>query len=114
MGGGTGEIGTAITARSQNGDMRVETVDCSVIEVPGDNAPACAVLIHQKVEREILDKKLGVVFERLLVERVQNGMAGAVRCCAGALRLTFAKIGGHAAKGALVNLACFCAREGHA
>ncbi len=49
--------------------------------------------------------------ERLPVERVQHGVAGAVRRRAGALRGAFAEMGGHAAEGALVDAAVLGARE---
>ncbi len=52
--------------------------------------------------------------ERLLVQGVQNGVAGTVGGGAGALGGAFAVVGGHAPKRALVNLAFLGARERHA
>ena len=45
---------------------------------------------------------------------MQNGVTGAVRSGAGALCCAFTKVGGHAAKRALVDFAIVGAREGHA
>ena len=54
------------------------------------------------------------VAQRLAVERVQDGVAGAVGRGAGALRRALAVVGRHAAEGALVDLAFLGARERHA
>ena len=59
-------------------------------------------------------KNWHLAFKRLAVERVQDGVAGAVCGGAGALRDSLAEIGGHAAERALVDLAGFRAGEGHA
>ena len=55
-----------------------------------------------------------LVAQRLAVERVQDRVAGAVGGRAGALRGALAVIRRHAAERALVDLAFFRAREGHA
>ena len=86
----------------------------AVVEVPGHDAAAGALLVHDQVEGEILDEELGVVLQRLLVERVQDGVAGAVGGGAGALRDALAELGGHAAERALVDLALGGAAERHA
>ena len=64
--------------------------------------------------REVLDEELGLVLERLLVERVQHRVAGAVRGGAGALRDALAVMRGHAAERTLVDPAVLGARERHA
>jgi hypothetical protein len=43
--------------------------------------------------------------QSLLIERMQHRMAGAIRGGAGPLGLALAEAGGHAAEGALINLA---------
>ena len=71
--------------------------------------------VHDQVEREILDEELRVVPQRLAVERVQDGVAGAVGGSAGALhRRAVAEIRHVAAERPLVDLAGLGAREGHA
>ena len=90
---------------------------CSVpsSSVRGDDAAAGAVLVHDQVDGEILDEELGRVPQRLAVQRVQHGVAGAVGGGAGALgRRAFAELGGHAAEGTLVDAAVLGAAEGHA
>jgi hypothetical protein len=47
--------------------------------------PRQAPSIHDEVEREIFDEEFGLVLQRLLVKRVQDGVAGAVGGGAGAL-----------------------------
>ena len=87
----------------------------AVVHVERDHAAAAAGLVHDHVEREILDVELGVMLERLAVHRVQHGVAGTVGGGAGALRGTLAVMRGHAAERALVDLAVFlAARERHA
>ena len=85
--------------------MGLETVDGAVIEVPGHDSVADPVLVHDQVEGEVFHKEFGLVTQRLLIEGVEDGMAGAVGRRAGALCRALAETGGHAAKGALVNLA---------
>jgi hypothetical protein len=46
---------------------------------------ALAFLVHDEVDGEILDEELSVVAQRLLIQRVQDRMAGAVGGGAGAL-----------------------------
>ena len=114
VGARAGEIDAPVAARGQDGGMGAEAVDGAVAQVPRDRAAARAVVVHQQVGREILDEELSVMLQRLLVERVQDGVAGAVGRRAGALGGAFAVMGGHAAEGALVDLALGRAREGHA
>ena len=65
--------------------MGAEAVDRAVVHAQRDDAAAGAVL-HDQVDGEILDEELGGVAQRLAVERVQHGVAGAVGGGAGALR----------------------------
>jgi hypothetical protein len=91
-----------------------ETVDRAVFHAHGDHATAGA-FVHDEVDGEILDEEFRRVAQRLAIERVQDRMAGAVGSGAGALGCwAFAIFRGHAAERALVNLALFGAREGHA
>ncbi len=59
-------------------------------------------------------KKSTACLQRLAVERVEHGVAGAVGRGAGALDRGLAIVLGHAAEGALVDLAFLGAGEGHA
>ena len=82
-------------------------------QVERDHAAAGAVL-HDEIEREVLDEEFGVVLDRLLVQRVQHRVAGAIRGRAGAMRRALAVVRGHAAERALVDAAVVGARERHA
>ena len=114
VGGGRREIGAAIAAGGEDRLVRAEAVDGAVFHVHGDDATAGAIL-HDEVEREILDEELGGIAQRLAIERVQHGMAGAVGGGTGALhRRAVTEVHHVAAEGPLVDLAFFGAREGHA
>ena len=63
---------------------------------------------------KILHEEGRGVPDRLLVEGMQHGVAGAVRRGAGALRGALAEVRGHAAEGALVDASLLGARERHA
>ena len=114
MGRGAGEIGAAITAGRENDLMRAEAMQRSVRHRQRDDAAAAPLLVHDEVDGEIFDEELGRMAQRLAVHGVQHGVAGAVGGGASALRLPLAEIGGHAAEGALEDLAVLGAREGHA
>ena len=81
--------------------------------VERDDAAARAVL-HDQVDREVLDEELGRVLQRLLIQRVQHRVTGAVRRGAGALGDAFAEVRRHAAERPLIDAAVFGARERHA
>jgi len=70
--------------------------------------------VHDQVEREVFHEELDLVLQALLIQRVQNGMAGAVGRRTGAHRRGLAVILHMAAEGALVNAAILGAGEGHA
>ena len=76
--------------------------------------PTHRAVLHDEVEREILDEEIDLVLHALAVERVQHRVAGAVGGGAGALCDALAVIRSHAAEGALIDLAFLGAREGHA
>jgi hypothetical protein len=114
MGRSGGEIGTAIAARRQHHGMRAEAVDRTVIHAERDHATAHAVF-HDQVDGEIFDEEIRVILERLLIQRVQHGVAGTVGRGAGALhRRAFAHVLHVAAEGALIDRAVGVAAEGHA
>ena len=94
--------------------LGAEAVQGAVVELPARSTPRQAPSVHDQVEREILDEELGRVAQRLAVQRVQHGVAGAVGRGAGALDRRLAEVAGHAAEGALVDLAVLGARERHA
>ena len=90
-------------------------MDGAVVQLEADDAAAAAFGVHDQVDGEIFDEEFGRIFQRLTIERVQHGVAGAVGGGAGALgRRAAPVIGGHAAEGALIDLAFRGAREGNA
>src|SRR5208282_6263883 len=90
-------------------------MDRPVFEAPGEQTVAGAILVHQQVESEILDEETRLVLEALLVERVQDGVAGAIRGCAGSIgHVAFRIFGRVAPEPALVDLASLRAAERYA
>src|SRR5258708_34199954 len=93
--------------------MGAKAVDGAVVELERHHA-AAAALVHDEINREVLDKKLGRMLERRAVERMQHGVPGAVGSRASTLGGAFALMGGHPAERPLVNLAFPSARDGPA
>ena len=109
------KVGAAIAACRQHRHLRVEDVERSVLQAPGKNALAGAVLGHDQVDREILDVEFRVVLQRLAVERVQYRVPGPVGGSAGALDgRAFPELGRVAAERPLVDPAGFGPRERNA
>jgi hypothetical protein len=84
--------------------MGAEAVDRAVLKLPRHHAAACALVVNDQIDREIFDEELDVVAETLLIERVDDRVAGPVGGGAGApSRITIAVIGHMAAKRPLIN-----------
>src|SRR5580692_4871763 len=76
---------------------------------------AGAILVHQQVDCEILDKETRLVLEALLVERVQDRVAGAVRGGAGTIgHVALGIFGRVPAKAALIDRPGLGTAERHA
>ncbi len=86
----------------------------ALVHVQREHATTDALLVEDEVDGEVFDEESGVMRQRLLVQRVQDRVAGAVGRRAGALRRALAVMRGHAAERALVDLAFLGARERHA
>ena len=95
---------SAVAAGGENHLMRAEAVQSAVRHVQRDHAAAFAVF-HDQVERKVLDEKTRLVLQRLLIQRVQHSVPGAVGRGAGSLRDPLAEMRGHAAERALIDLA---------
>jgi hypothetical protein len=76
---GAGFVYPAAAAGGNDGHIGAEPMNRPVLETPGEQPAARAVLIHQEVNGKILDQEACLALEALLVERVQYGVAGAVR-----------------------------------
>ncbi len=114
VGAGAGKIAAAIAARRQDRLLALKAMDRAVVQIPGDDAAAIALRPHDQVDREIFDEKLGLIAQALLIERVQQRVARAVRGGTGALGRRLAIFLHMAAEGALIDLALVRAAEGHA
>src|SRR3546814_20310927 len=75
--GRRGEIAATIAPGCQNDIMCAETMHRTVLHAERDHTPAYAIF-HDEIEGEIFDEEIGVVFQALLIKRVQHGVAGAV------------------------------------
>ena len=92
-----------------------DETNLAVLDIDRGDAGDGAVLIDDEVDDVPLVEKHGVVFQIALVERVQQGVAGAVGRGAGSRRLpTLAEILRLAAEGPLVDSAIGGAGEGQA
>ena len=113
---GAGEIGAAIAAGGEDrhvGARKRWIVPSSILSATTPRQRPSSSMIRSMAK--ILDEELGGVAQRLPVQRVQHGVAGAVGGGAGALRGALAVMGRHAAERALVDLAVvLAARERHA
>ena len=113
VGRGTREEGTSVSASCQDNLLRAEPVKRAVIQFPCRDTAAGAFFIHDQVEREILDEEFGLFLDALAIQRVQHGVPGPVSRSAGTLHGALAEFAGHAAEGALVDLAFIGPGEGH-
>ena len=101
------------TTRSQNGVLGQEAVPRAVLHAERHDAAALAI-DHDQVGGKVLDEKRGLVLDRLPVQGVQHGVAGAVGRARGAVCLALAVVQRLAAKGALVDFAIFGTGKGQA
>ena len=99
------EVCATVTAGREHGLVRAEPVERAVLHVESHDADTLAVL-HDQVEREVLNEEVGVVTERLAVERVEESVASTVCRSRAAVGLaTLAVLEGLATERALVDLA---------
>jgi len=91
--------------------MCLETMDAAVVHAQRDHAATLAIF-HDQVECEIFNEEIRVIFQALLIERVQHRMTGTVSSGCGALhRRACAHILHMAAKGTLIDGAIGVARK---
>ena len=113
VGRSAGEVSAAVSAGREHRHVGAEAVQGAVFQAPREHSAAGSVVVEEQVDGEVLQEKLGVVLQALLVERVQDGVAGPVGSGTGALGNAFAEAGGHAAERALVNPAVLGTGEGN-
>src|ERR1700683_2086989 len=93
--------------------MRPKPVQSAIGHVERHHAPALTI-VHDDVDREVFDEKTGLMFQGLLIQRMQHGMTGTIGRGAGALRNSLAVMSRHAAKWPLINASILGARKRHA
>ncbi len=106
MGVGRDLPGAAVAAGGQQNGAGVKNVQAAVADIPGHQAPGHVLLDQQRQHLEFVEKK-DIVLQALLVEGMQQNVAGDVLGETGARR-------GVAAEGALVDPAVVGARKGDA
>ena len=99
----SGEIRATVATCRQNHLLSRKPVDRAIIEVPRHDPATGPFFVHDQVSRKILDKKFDLMLYRLLVERMQHGMAGAIGRGTGPLCNAFAVIRSHATEWPLIN-----------
>lgn len=107
----TAEISATVTTGRKNGLVGTETVKSAVFHVESNNADTLAVL-HNQVEREVLNEEVGVVPKRLAIKRVEKSMTGSVSGGSTSVCLTTLSIFERlATECTLVDLALLSSRE---
>ena len=96
---------SAKTAGSENKRLAVEDVQVAAVDLVGDDAGGLSVGGEQQVQHVKLIEEAHVMGDALLVERLQDHVAGAVGGVTGAAHGFFAEIAGMAAERPLGNLA---------
>src|SRR5450755_1792394 len=112
MRGSAGEIGAAIAAGRKDSHVRTEPMQFALGEIERDDAATCAVF-HDEIDHEIFDEKRRAMADRLLIQRMQHRMSGAIGCRAGALRNALTEVSRHAAERTLIDAAVIGARKRH-
>src|SRR5258708_28003441 len=97
-------MAAVLASGRQRHAMRQEAVQRSMFHVTGEQAAASAIVVHQQVKREILDEELRVMLQALLIQRVQDGVAGTIGRRTSPLCHMLAKPNGLSTKRPLVDL----------
>jgi len=112
VGRGAGLVDAPAPTGRDHDHVGAESVDRSVLKTPGEQTSAGAIVVHQKIDRKIFDEEARLVLQALLVERVQDGVAGAIGRRAGTIgHVALGIFGGMAAEPTLVDLAGIGAAE---
>ncbi len=105
VGVGGGLINTACPAGRQNGRARFEVHDFAGFNTQRGTSHHCAILVFHQIERIPFREDGGVVFQVLLIQRVQQCVTGTVSRCCGTCRLLAAEVFRLAAKRTLIDTA---------
>mmetsp|Transcript_18145 Transcript_18145/g.53028 ORF Transcript_18145/g.53028 Transcript_18145/m.53028 type:complete len:423 (-) Transcript_18145:356-1624(-) len=111
---GAGEVCPTVATGGQDGVGCVDSVQTTVFHAHGQHANTPALVVHDEIQGKVLNEVRRVEGQGPAIERVQHGVARAVRSSRATVRLaTLAKVQGLASEGALVDLALLGARKGH-
>src|ERR1700740_1202977 len=112
MRGRAGEICATVATCGEDGHVRTEAVDFSFRHVERHYTAARAVL-HDEIDREVLDEERRGMTDRLLVKGVEHRVTGTVRRRARSLRNSLAEMCGHTTERSLVNPTLLRPRKRH-
>ena len=112
VGGGAEHLAAA--AGGQQGALGLDEQGLAGLDLQDQGAADHALGVLDQVEGEELVEEVGLGAQVLLIEGVEDGVAGAVRRGAGAGGLVAAEVLALATEGPLVDLAVVQAGEGHA
>jgi hypothetical protein len=112
---GAGLVHASTSTRRDHRHVGAEPVDRSVLQAPSEQTATDTVLVNQEIESEIFGEESRAVLEALLIERVQDGVAGAIGGGGGPMgHRALGVFGRMAAERPLVDLAGLGAAERHA
>ena len=107
------EVGTAVSASSKDGLVCAESVESAILHVEGDDTNTLTIL-HDQIQSEVFDEKVGVVSERLTVEGMQQSMPSSVSSSSTTVCLTTLSVFERlTTESALINLSLLRPREGY-
>jgi hypothetical protein len=102
------EIGTSISASSQNSLVRPKSMQCAVFHIEGDYTDTFPIL-HNQVKSKELNEEVGVVAERLAIKSMEERMPCTVSGSGATIRLSALSIFERlATKCALVDFTLLC------
>ena len=79
----------------------------AVFQIPAEHATAGAVIVHDQVDGEIFDEEIRIMLQALLIQGMQDRMAGPVSSSTGTLHRLLAVVAHMAAERPLIDLAVF-------
>lgn len=101
------EVCSTIATSCQHGLMSPETVKCSIFHVECHYTNTLSIL-HDQVERKVLNKEVGVMSKGLSVKRMKNGMSCTISgSCTSVCLSTLSEFQGLTTKSSLVDLPLF-------
>lgn len=108
------EVGSSISTSGENSFVCAESVKSTVFHVHGHNTNTLSAF-HDQVEREVLDEEVGVVPERLTIERMKDSVSCTVSSRGTSVGLaTLAKFQRLTSECTLIYLSFLGSGEGHA